>query len=326
MPSNYSTRPNKHVDRELFVELVGRALSTTPTVNCGYFSMGGPQMVDQISMYRKNGITKLYSFDGDEEIVKRQEFNAPTAETVCRQHLAEELAPNIDDLKEEMHIGRSVVWFDYTGNSERAVQIWEFATLLEKLEPGDIARISLDASFPPAKRLAELTEELRNDRLAGMNELVRQEFGDLHPEDVELSSQFEMPKYLSKCVEQACARAQANIIGVQVEIAPLLLTTYCDSSPMFTAAVMLCSDDVDTPMPAGFDFLCSNWLDIENLEVPDLTAREKSLMDRLLDRSIEEVDDALDYDIARKNQRLRQWEAFKKFHRFLPQFQHVELR
>lgn len=326
MPSNYSTRPNKHVDRELFVELVGRALSTTPTVNCGYFSMGGPQMVDQISMYRKNGITKLYSFDDKEEIVKRQQFNAPTTETRCRQHLAEELAASIDDLKDEMRIGRSVVWFDYTGNSGRAGQIWEFATLLEKLEPGDIARISLDASFPPERRLAELKEELRNDRLAGMNELVRQEFGDLHPEDVELSSQLEMPEYLSKCVEQACARAQANIIGIQVEIAPLLLTTYCDSTPMFTAAVMLRSENANTPMPAGFDFLCSNWLDIENLEVPDLTAREKSLMDRLLDRSVEEVDEALDYEIARKNQRSRQWEAFKKFHRFLPQFQHVELR
>ncbi|GLO70889.1 hypothetical protein MACH17_24060 [Phaeobacter inhibens] len=62
-------------------------------------------------------------------------------------------------------------------------------------------RISLDASFPPEKRLAGFKEELRKDRLAGMDELVRQEFGYLHPEDAELSSQFEMPGYLSKCVE-----------------------------------------------------------------------------------------------------------------------------
>ncbi|GLO70888.1 hypothetical protein MACH17_24050 [Phaeobacter inhibens] len=95
---------------------------------------------------------------------------------------------------------------------------------------------------------------------------------------------------------------------------------------MFTATVMLRAEDVDTPMPAGFDFLCSNCREIENLEVPDLIAREKSPMDRLLDKSVDEVDDALDYEIARTNQRLRQWEAFKKFHQFLPRFQHVELR
>lgn len=326
MPSNYSVRPNKHVDRELFAELVGRAISNTPIEDCAYASMGGPQMADHIAMYRRNGITKLYSFDLDDETVRRQKFNAPTSETVCVQHSAAELPGKLDEISDMLGAKRFIVWLDYTGCTVRGAQLAEFQSLLQSLGPGDIARIALDASLPPARLIAELPAHLKDDRVAANRELLRREMGDFHPEDSELETLRDMPFYLASCLEHVCDRAADNSPIDGLSFLPMLQTHYVDSVPMFTSTVLVQSDNDMRQPPAGFRYLAEDWESIEFLEVPELTAREKSLLDRMLDEDEAEFNGHLGYSIAREAQSVRQWASFKKFHRFLPQFQHVELK
>lgn len=326
MPSNHSVRPNKHVDRELFAELVGRAISNTPIEECAYVSMGGPQMADHIAMYRRNGITKLYSFDLDDETVRRQQFNAPTSETYCVQHAAEELPGKLDVIADMLGAERFIVWLDYTGCTARGAQLAEFQSLLQSLGPGDIARIALDASLPPARLIAELPPHMKDDRVAANRELLRREMGDYHPEGSELETLRDMPCYLASCLEHVCDRAAENSPIDGLNFLPMLQTHYVDSAPMFTSTVLVQSEDDARQPPAGFRYLAEGWESIEFLEVPELTAREKSLLDRMLDQDEAEFNDQLGYSIAREAQSVRQWASFKKFHRFLPQFQHVELK
>jgi hypothetical protein len=326
MPSNYSVRPNKHVDRELFAELVGRAISDTPIEDCAYVSMGGPQMADHISMYRKNGITKLYSFDLKNETVLRQKFNAPTSETYCVKHAASELPGKLNEIADRLNANRLIVWLDYTGNKARGAQLAEFQSLLQSLGPGDIARIALDASLPPAKKTAELPQNIQDDRVAANRELLRREMGDYHPEGSELETLNDMPRYLASCMEHVCDRAAEHAPINGLKFLPMLQTNYVDSAPMFTSTVLVQSEDDERPPPAGFRYLAEGWQSIESLEVPELTAREKSLLDRMLDKDEAEFNDQLGYCIAREAQSKRQWASFKKFHRFLPQFQHVEIK
>jgi hypothetical protein len=326
MPSNYSTRPNKHVDRELFAELVGRAISDTPINDCLYISMGGPQMADHISMYRRNGISKLYSFDLDNDTVNRQIFNAPTSETCCAQHAAAELPGKLDEIAERLDAQRFIVWFDYTGNVKRGAQMAEFQTLLQSLGPGDIARISLDASLPPARLMSNLSQELREDRISANRVLLQRELGEFHPENLELETLNDMPTYLARCLEHVCDRAAEMSSVDGISFRPILQTYYVDSAPMFTATVLVQSEQGVPVPPAGFGYLSEGWGSIEFLEVPELTAREKFFLDRLLDRTEAEYNGQLGYSIAREAQSMRQWLSFKKYHRFLPQFQHIEMK
>lgn len=326
MPSNYTTRPNKHVDRELFVELVGRSISNTPVNKCAYISMGGPQMADHIAMYRRNGISKLYSFDLDENIVLRQKFNAPTHDTICEKHPAAELPGRLDDISHMLDVDRLIVWLDYTGAKQRGAQLAEFQSLLKALSKGDVARVALDASLPSEKLKAGLPEELRDQHFPALKALLGQEFGEFNPEDFELESLHDMPIYLSACVQHLCDRTAAMHPNGGISYLPMLQTYYIDSTPMFTATILVQDDAGDPVAPDGFSFLASGWDGIENLEVPELTAREKSFLDRMLDRDAEGLTGELGYNIARTAQMSRQWDSFKKFHRFLPQFQHVEIK
>ncbi|UTS81596.1 O-methyltransferase [Phaeobacter piscinae] len=326
MPSNYTTRPNKHVDRELFVELVGRCLSNTQVDRCAYVSMGGPQMADHIAMYRRNGISKLYSFDLEQNIVLRQKFNAPTYETICETHTAAELPAKLDDISQTLDVDRLIVWLDYTGAKHRGAQLAEFQTLLWSLSSGDVARVALDASLPSEKLKAGLPEKIRDQHFPAMKALLGQEFGEFNPEDFELESLNDMPTYLSACLQHLCDRTAAMFPDGSISYTPMLQTYYIDSAPMFTATILV-QDAQGLPLaPDGFGYLANDWGDIESLEVPELTAREKSYLDRLLDRDAQGLTDELGYDIARAAQMSRQWSSFKKFHRFLPQFLHVEIK
>nr|WP_123619107.1 O-methyltransferase [Phaeobacter inhibens] len=283
-------------------------------------------MADHIAMYRRNGITKLYSFDTDENVVLRQRFNAPTHETKCEVHAAEELPAYLDNISDDLNIDHLICWLDYTGTGSRGAQLADYQALLQRLGVGDVARIALDASLPAERLKAELPEALRDQQLPAMNELLARELGAYHPEDVVLGSLNDMPRYLSTCLQHLCDRASANhpIDGAQFR--PMLQTYYVDSSPMFTATILVQNGQGEPQPPEGFAYLANGWQDIEFLEVPELTAREKSFLDRLLDQDTEALTAELGYDIARAAQVPRQWTSFKKFHRFLPQFQHVELK
>jgi hypothetical protein len=288
--------------------------------------MGGPQMADHIAMYRRNGISKLYSFDIDYEIVRRQSFNAPTDKTICETHSAADLPAKLDEISEKLDIDHLIVWFDFTGNKRRGIQLAEFQTLLQSLSVGDIARIALDASPPSEKLKNSLPKAIRDKPIPAINALLSQEFGDFHPEDFELESRDGMRQYLTHCIQHLCDRATGLIKEKGFSFLPLLQTYYIDSTPMFTATILVQNDNGQPPAPDGFGYLAANWDDIENLEVPELTAREKSFLDRLLDRNPEDFTDELGYNIARTAQMSRQWASFKRFHRFLPQFLHVEIK
>ncbi|MBL3594830.1 hypothetical protein JMM63_04475 [Rhodovulum sulfidophilum] len=283
-------------------------------------------MVDHISMYKRNGISKLYSFDEDESVVKRQVFNSPTSTTECEQMLAGELADKLGDIQAHLDVDSFVIWLDYTGHSKRGEQISEFQILLENLRPGDMARISLDASMPSERLKANLPQEVRIDHILAMTELLRREIGELHPEDIQLGSERDIPKYLSTCLRRACDRAVRSRPDNPIQLTPILETSYTDSCPMYTCTILAQDADDKPDVPAGFHFLSQGWGVIEALEVPELTAREKSFLDRLLDKTENEFNENLGYSIAREAQALRQWASFKKFHRFLPQFLHVDIK
>ena len=77
----YQLRPNKFIDRQMFLELLSRLVMPRGPENYVYVSMGGRHLVDHYAIYNKLGIQALFSFDFDRNEVARQKFNRPTGVT-----------------------------------------------------------------------------------------------------------------------------------------------------------------------------------------------------------------------------------------------------
>ena len=143
----YQFRPNKYVDRQIFFNLLERYSKFQPIEKAGYVSMGAYTMSDHSQIYRRFGINRLYSFDGEAHIPDRSFFNRPTHSCICKEEKTTTIAKEIPRVRSDLGLGSEdplIVWFDYTGklNEERLKDI---KLLLGALSEGDIARFTFNA-------------------------------------------------------------------------------------------------------------------------------------------------------------------------------------
>ena len=94
----YQLRPNKFIDRQMFLELLSRLVAGRSPENYVYISMGGRHLVDHHAIYGKLGIRVLFSFDMNANEVARQNFNRPTGDTVCVEMHSANLPSEIDTI------------------------------------------------------------------------------------------------------------------------------------------------------------------------------------------------------------------------------------
>ena len=144
----YHLRPHKAVDRRLFLDLLSRYERWRPLLEYVYVSMGAYPLEDHKLIHRIIGITKLIAFDLDEEIVARQQFNKPIETCHCLTKKSGDMVAQLDTVLSECKFPTEsgiVIWLDYTDPSKIGEQIREFETLLDKLRPGDVVRVTVNA-------------------------------------------------------------------------------------------------------------------------------------------------------------------------------------
>lgn len=116
----YQLRPNKFIDRQLFIELLVRLIVPRGPEKYIYVSMGGRHLIDHHAVYNQLGIKAQYSFDRDANEVKRQQFNRPTGNTVCAELSSADLPLKLDEILRAFPSKRNlIVWLDYTGAERR---------------------------------------------------------------------------------------------------------------------------------------------------------------------------------------------------------------
>ena len=143
---SYRLRPNKHVDRELFAELVSLLVTASDPNDYVYISMGGNHLSDHIAIYRRAVCAKLYAFDLNQDVVDRQKFNVPFDGVVCKAHTSGELPTLLDGIVEDFDAKHVIVWLDYT-EPKRLEQLSEIQAIVEKLQVGDIIRVTMNADL-----------------------------------------------------------------------------------------------------------------------------------------------------------------------------------
>lgn len=324
----YQLRPNKFIDRQLFMELLGRILPRVGNEKYIYISMGGRHLADHHGVYRQLGIRNLFSFDMDSDIVQRQLFNRPTATTICEEMLSGALPSKIDELSSKFSKTTNlVVWLDYTAPGARRKQLQELIEVLGKLQPNDILKITLNSHLPT---LGPGEGELKKEGFDSVKEFrlekLKRQLSDFVPTDQEVFDAEEFPLALSNCIGLAVSKAESQ--SSEVCFVPELITTYQDGHRMMTVTIRACRPDEKSVCPIElkeWQFRASDWSDMNYIEAPDLSTKERLRIDQYLNKSPRYILERLNFSPASNHdESLKVIKSYKRLHRYYPDFHHIE--
>jgi hypothetical protein len=322
----YHLRPNKSVDRYLFVELLAKVNRFKPITFYSYVGFGGPFLEDFKLIHNQFGNKKMISIEIDPNVLKRQEFNLPLS---CIERLNQSSGDFIASYSIE---GNAVIWLDYTDPRKIRLQIQEFESLLSKLQTYDVVKITLnanpetlrahDARNEEGKR--ETTEERNEKRLEKLSERL----GDYLPHGAtsDMMTIDGLPQVLCRALEFAANNAMKGRLGNIFQ--PLAAFAYADSQHQ-----MLTLTGIILPRADIRDFFretairkwrlsATDWRTIHKIKLPELTAREKLFIDRHLPKSNEKrIQKKLKFLFgADEEQSLEVLKSYVTFYRHYPNY------
>ncbi len=283
---SYNLRPNKYVERHLFIELLAMLVGTNDPARFVYISLGGPQMEDHRLVHQQLNLHNMISLESDEVIHRRQLFNRRPALVNCINSDTGSFITDFARFADEHMDNEFIIWLDYADPRARLDQLLEFKSLLRQLQHGDILKITLNAN--PAtlgeKRSGEKEDEVRERRLAEFKAQLSEHF----PTDRVLSESMtgrQFPVLLCQLVQRFALQA---ITIASTKIVPLAIFCYQDGNhQMMTITVQLMKganveENLQALRKAGWEYLPNSWEDVSNIRVPNLTAKERLLVEELL--------------------------------------------
>lgn len=268
----FHLRPNKYVDRKLFVEALVLVDKIFDLSNGLYASMGGRAMEDHRLVHQALQMTRLLSIEISEAGCLRQMFNRPNGYIDCRPIAAGQLTRDFESIREGFKPdGPSVVWLDYN-TAERAEQLAEVNELVGNMASRDIVKVTMNASPFTLEGALDLTaaEELR--RQLG-DYADKQKMAD---EDITVSG-------MSKQIVLAVKNAAANALDSRPDLKPrpILITRYGDTNQTMVTVTFILANEEDwmtlkDESPLGrWPFLAQNWETVKKISVPDLSVKEQ---------------------------------------------------
>lgn len=326
----YQLRPNKHIERSLFVELVEIIGGYKPST-FAYISMGGPQLEDHKLFHQRLGIVNLYSFEEDEIIYQRQKFNQRPSCVTCIPRTISDFVIDFENFVDENSLTDKtlVVWLDYA-SPKRREQLIEFETLLDKLSPNDVVKITLNAN--PATLGEAQRGETQEELLARRLENLREQIGEYLLPDAISNDMIvrRLPAILSGAIEIAAEKGTNR----DRRITPVLLSqfSYQDTDHiMLTATIRLTlkseEDDFRKTVKNRWEYLPDSWRDVRHINIPALSAKERLEIDSKLPATdLETLHSNLPFKLHTDNQKsLEMLREYERHYRRYPSYLQVVL-
>jgi hypothetical protein len=304
---NYSTRPNKNVERKLLVKLL-RAIGDTGQFNVKeyqYIGLGSIWFVDFSLFHRALGITDMVSVEKEASRELRLQFNKPFD---CVKLIPREYSDAFADLNWEK---RSVVWLDFDDILKPELFADLKRTIL-KVPSGSIVFVSVNADS------WQLNNVKQDDK-----ELTQAEALQLVVEPPNLPADYEgrisrkmFPELVGNILENACKNTVSDGRPGFI-FTPVMNLTYADNVPMVTYGGMVLNEG-DRTIFEDLQLGHLNYLvgprQFE-LAVPNLTIKEKMRFDQLLPRVGMPTSEQLGFELRDK-----EIEAYVRFYLEYPLF------
>jgi hypothetical protein len=323
----YRLRPNKAVDRELFLSLLMRLTPSLALERYHYVGLGGAFLEDFRLVHARLGITKMTCIETEEQVHRRQVFNRPIPSIVCVHSTLE------DYLDEHDFDTPAVIWFDYTEPKGITTQIERFARTIGTVPIGSVLRVTLNANptslgKPDPKDLSvEVEGEASEDRALKPTiqewRLARfkERLGSLFPSGLTADGMTFKTYGLSLLRALTLAVENEALSFPDRRIVWALATHYADGQAMVTAALVVCSNDDQT-----IEGLVKSWEFYATADAPHrLALPALSTLERLTMESNNDAENKLGFDLPESDMGENPFEVFRKFYRIYPHFSRVEL-
>ncbi len=323
----YRLRPNKAVDRELFLSLLSRLAPTLSLQRYHYVGLGGPFLEDFRLVHARLGINHMTCVETQIAVHKRQTFNRPIAALECVHSSLEDY---LDGREFETP---TIVWFDYTEPKRVTTQIQRFSRTIGTVPLGSVLRVTLNANPEslgkpdPSEVSVEVDGDVSGDRAQKPTtqewRLARfkERLGPLLPSGMS-SAGMTHKNYgpsLLRVLKLAVDREVLNLRDRRVIWA--LATHYRDGQAMVTATVVVCAaDDTDV------EELVKTWEFYSTTDMPhrlDLPAL--STLERLTLESNDHAREKLGFELPLSDMGEDPFDTFKRYYRIYPHFSRVEL-
>lgn len=321
----YQLRPNKAVDRELFLSLLARLSGALKLEEYTYVGLGGPFLEDFRLIHSRLGISSMICVEAIESVHKRQKFNQPIPTVKCEHATLEDY---IDATDFEKPV---IIWFDYTDPKAVTKQIARFAETVTSIPVNSVLRITLNAApdslgRPDPDEIQVFPDGVKDEDDARPTlyewrlNSFRDRMGKLFPSDTQPIDMERTRFGLALLKALKLAVSNELLSCPDRAVLWLLATQYADGQPMVTATILVTAPGGGVGAAVtGWSFHSSPEAPLV-LDMPVISTRERLTLEAHAGKSAE-----MTYDFPESNLGADPVEAFKRFYRVFPHFSRVDL-
>jgi hypothetical protein len=322
----YNLRRNKHVERQIFMELLMLLSRWTNIREYLYIGFGGVYFEEFKLLHNLFGLTNMVSIERDEWIIPRQKLNIPYG---CIDHCfakSSDVVSDFDTYKAVYDVKNALIWLDFCKASELASQLNEVRGLISKLEDGDILKVTL--SLHTRWLNSGLGSELEN-RLDNLREKLGSTYLSEGITVNDVTNARIVFVYLNALKRKI---AEGLSESPDLEFQPVGCYRYNDGTPMLTVTGVALNRSRAAGFAAavnltGSDFTSPNW-ELHDIDVPDLSLRERLELDQKLKEQTlpEQIASELPFRFEEDaEESLELIRNYVKLHRFYPNYHRIQI-
>lgn len=321
----YHLRPNKAVDRNLFIECLLRLRNVIELSEYRYIGFGSYEFDEFKLVYRNLGIEDLHSIEKDPDVFRRQNFNKPYS---CISLFNETCGNYFDEDFDESK--KSIIWADFSVANEKYAQCQDIANICSKIRETDILRITFNAQPTSIPMHGKRVDEVRpEDRKKLRFEALKEDLADYFPDGEDVCeddiTQYRYPLFLLKTIR----RAVYKDLDVSLSPCPICSYVYSDHMQMMTVTIYMCSSDKEKRKKTvqklenaykGWESYVNldKWDDLIKINLPPLTVHEQLEIGQY-EKNMDGIK-KIEEEMGIKEDELRR---YLQFARYYPNFQPV---
>lgn len=313
----YHLRPNKYVDRCLFIHMLEQLNTSIDLKSHRYIGFGSYLFDDFKLVHNRLNISSMISLESDVNLYKRAQFNLAFKCIKIINQSSTDFISNGDWGDES-----TIIWLDYTDPKELGKQFNDIATLTKIVETNDIIRVTLNANSSSLGKI-EIKDatELWDYRLNKLKERI----GDYIPVGTSISemSTEKYPLLLLKCLKKMLENSFVESKYEKRFLMPLFSTIYEDGQTMLTFTAIVLDDHSKereiTHLYQDIPYINLKWDEPVRIHIPELTVKEMLEMNKLLPdpNAQKQLSQKFDYILE------DEINSYISFYKFYPSFQSI---